>query len=71
MFGVDGAFVGPANPVDDIAGDELPWEVSRAFGSLARTAHLFVAVRGLVFEARSRLRPSCAASTTRTSSARR
>jgi len=50
MFGVDGAFVGPANPVDDIAGDELPWEVSRVFGSLDTDGHLFVAVRGLVFK---------------------
>ena len=50
MFGVDGAFVGPSNPVDDIPGDELPWEISRVIGRLDTAGHLFIVVRGLVFK---------------------
>jgi hypothetical protein len=50
MFGVDGPFVREENPVDDIQGDELPWEVERVFGSLDTDGRLFLAVRGLVFK---------------------
>lgn len=50
MFGVDGAFVGSTNPVDDIPGDELPWEIARTFGTLDTDGNLFVIVRGLVFK---------------------
>jgi hypothetical protein len=50
MFGVDGAFVGNANPVDDIPGDELPWEISSARGQLDTEGDLFLAVRGIVFK---------------------
>ena len=50
MFGVDGAFVGDTNPVDDIPGDELPWEIASARGQLDTEGDLFLAVRGIVFK---------------------
>jgi hypothetical protein len=50
MFGVDGAFVGEANPVDDIVGDELPWEIDLARGRLTTEGDLFLLVRGVVFK---------------------
>ena len=50
MFGVDGAFVGDTNPVDDIPGDELPWEIASARGQLDTAGELFLAVRGVVFK---------------------
>jgi len=50
MFGVDGAFVGDANPVDDIPGDELPWEIASAEGRLGVDGRLDLAVRGVVFK---------------------
>lgn len=51
MYGVDGPFVGEANPVDDIVGDELPWEV-RGFarGRVTTEGNVVVLVRGLVFK---------------------
>ena len=50
MFGVDGAFVGDVNPVDDIPGDELPWEIAFARGRLSTDGDLFLFVRGVVFK---------------------
>jgi hypothetical protein len=50
MFGVDGAFVGDANPVDDIPGDELPWEIDFARGKLDTDGKLLLVVRGVVFK---------------------
>jgi hypothetical protein len=50
MFGVDGAFVGEANPVDGIPGDELPWEISDAVGRLSTDGSLFLLIHGLVFK---------------------
>jgi hypothetical protein len=50
MFGVDGAFVGDANPLDDIPGDELPWVIDSARGRLTTDGSLFLLVRGVVFE---------------------
>ena len=50
MFGVDGAFVGDANPVDDIPGDELPWEIESARGRLDVDGELRLVVRGVVFK---------------------
>ena len=50
MFGVDGAFVGDQNPVDDIPGDELPWEIAFARGKLDTDGDLFLFVRGVVFK---------------------
>jgi hypothetical protein len=50
MYGVDGPFVGDANAVRDVAGDELPWEISGfARGELDNRGRLTVLVRGLVF----------------------
>ena len=51
MYGVDGPFVGDANPVDGIPGDELPWVVEgRVHGRLDSSGFLFLSVRGLVFK---------------------
>ena len=50
MYGVDEGFVGDANPIRDVAGDELPWVVEgSARGRLDVTGHLRIRVRGLVF----------------------
>jgi len=50
MYGVDGPFVGDANPVDGIPGDELPWVIKRASGFLLTNGKLKILVRGLVFK---------------------
>ena len=50
MFGVDGAFVGDANPIGGIPGDELPWEVRSARGHLDTAGNLFLRVKGVVFK---------------------
>jgi len=50
MYGVDEAFVGEANPIRGIVGDELPWEIERGVhGRLTNRGHLRIRVRGLVF----------------------
>src|SRR5262249_28757675 len=49
MYGVDGPFVGDANPVRGVVGDESPWGVDRAFGTLDTDGNLVIVVRGLVF----------------------
>jgi hypothetical protein len=48
MVGVDGAFVNH-NPIRGVIGDELPWEVGSANGSLDTDGHLVISIRGLVF----------------------
>ncbi len=50
MFGVDGLFVGEDNPIRDVVGDELPWEVRKAKGSLDTNGRLKILVKGLVFK---------------------
>ena len=50
MYGVDGPFVGDANPVRGVVGDESPWEVKRALGSLDSEGNLLILIRGLVFK---------------------
>lgn len=51
MYGVDGPFVGDAHPVDDIPGDELPWEIEGFVrGRLDSAGHLSLLVHGLVFK---------------------
>ncbi len=51
MYGVDGPFVGDANKVRGVQGDELPWAVARsAKGFLTTSGHLVIAVKGLVFK---------------------
>jgi len=50
MYGVDEAFVGAANPIRGIVGDELLWVVKgSAKGKLDAAGHLKIKVRGLVF----------------------
>jgi hypothetical protein len=50
MYGVDGPFVGDANGIRGIPGDELPWTVARFIrGRLDTLGHLQIEVRGLVF----------------------
>ena len=50
MYGVDGPFVGDANAIRGVPGDESPWEIKRALGSLDTEGHLQILVRGLVFK---------------------
>ena len=50
MVGVDGVFVGAANPQRGFAGDDLPWEIESAKGSIAPDGHLRLKVRGVVFK---------------------
>jgi hypothetical protein len=51
MYGVDGPFVGEANPIRGVIGDELPWEVAGFVrGRLYSTGRLVILVRGLVFK---------------------
>ena len=50
MYGVDGPFVGDANPVRGVIGDELPWDVTGfAVGDLDTNGRLRILVHGLVF----------------------
>jgi hypothetical protein len=50
MYGVDGPFVGDANPVRGVIGDELPWDVSGfIIGDLDTNGRLRILVHGLVF----------------------
>jgi len=51
MYGVDGPFIGDANPIRGIPGDEAPWEIARGvIGKLFTDGHLLLHVRGLVFK---------------------
>src|SRR5437588_8553566 len=45
MYGVDGGFVGHTD-IRGVRGDELPWMVSSASGSLTTDGHLMISVRG-------------------------
>jgi hypothetical protein len=49
MYGVDGPFVGDANPIRGVPGDESPWGIKSVFGSLDTEGRLLIVVRGLVF----------------------
>ncbi len=48
MYGVDEAFIN-SKEIRNVRGDELPWEVGSATGSLTVGGHLQITVRGLVF----------------------
>jgi hypothetical protein len=48
MYGVDGAFVN-SKEIRGVRGDELPWDVGSATGSLTVSGHLTISVRGIVF----------------------
>jgi len=50
MYGVEGPFLGEANAIRGVVGDEAPWEVERFIkGRLAKSGRLQILVRGLVF----------------------
>jgi hypothetical protein len=49
MYGVDGPFLGEENAIRDVEGDEAPWVIQSASGSLDTAGHLRIRVRGLVF----------------------
>ena len=49
MAGVNGPFLGAANPLRGIDGDTLPWVVRSAKGTLTSSGRLSLAVKGLVF----------------------
>ncbi|HZD54073.1 MAG TPA: hypothetical protein VE175_13570 [Woeseiaceae bacterium] len=48
MFGVDGPFLGNANPVRELDGGGLPWVVDQAEGRLSADGKLEVLVTGLI-----------------------
>ena len=48
MYGVDGPFINNSS-VRGVMGDELPWTIKGASGSLSSDGHLHVSVHGLVF----------------------
>ena len=48
MYGVDGPFVN-SKVIRGVRGDELPWTLGSATGSLSTDGHLHISVRGLVF----------------------
>ena len=48
MYGVDDGFVGHTD-IRGVRGDELPWMLTSATGSLTTNGHLSISVRGLVF----------------------
>ena len=47
MFPVHGAFVGPDNPINGLAGDDLPWTLAGAKGSLDSGGHVQIRLKGL------------------------
>ena len=50
MYGVDGPFLQNLHhPVRHVRGDELPWELKSAEGSVDTNGHIVIHVRGLVF----------------------
>ena len=49
MYGVDGPFLGAANAIRDVEGDEAPWVIDSARGTLDADGRLRLRVRGLVF----------------------
>ena len=49
MYGVDGPFVGDANPIRGLIGDELPWVIHSAKGWVGTDGRVKIHVRGLVF----------------------
>jgi hypothetical protein len=51
MYGVDGPFVGTDNPIRDVNGDGLPWEIEKFIsGTLDSKGNLTILVRGLVIK---------------------
>ncbi|HWO99670.1 MAG TPA: plastocyanin/azurin family copper-binding protein [Methylococcus sp.] len=51
MYAVDGPFVGDANPIRDVPGGGLPWQITKfAKGKLFADGRLVIQVKGLVFK---------------------
>ena len=48
MYGVDGPFINDSS-IRGVLGDELPWSIKNARGSLGTDGRLRISVRGLVF----------------------
>jgi hypothetical protein len=48
MYGVDGGFVNHKD-IRGVQGDELPWTLTSATGSLSTSGQLMISIRGLVF----------------------
>ena len=48
MYGVNGPFLGAANPVRGVDGDADPWFLKSAKGSLTSSGKLTISVKGLV-----------------------
>jgi hypothetical protein len=48
MYGVDGPFINDSS-IRGVLGDELPWSIKSARGSLGTDGRLRISVRGLVF----------------------
>jgi len=50
MYGVDGPFLGEANAIRGVVGDEAPWTIEHFIkGRLTKDGRLQILVRGLVF----------------------
>ena len=49
MYAVDGPFVGDENPIRNLPGDDLPWAIRSAEGTLLSDGSIAISVRGLVF----------------------
>src|SRR5258705_9157234 len=49
MYAVDGPFLGEANAIRGVVGDEAAWVLRSARGSLDTKGHLRIQVRGLIF----------------------
>jgi hypothetical protein len=51
MYGVDGPFLGEANAIRGVVGDEAPWTIAHFIkGRLTKGGRLQIVVRGLVFK---------------------
>jgi hypothetical protein len=49
MYAVDGPFLGATNAIDTVAGDDLPWTLGSAKGSIDSSGHVKAQIHGLVF----------------------
>jgi hypothetical protein len=49
MYAVDGPFVGDENPIRNLPGDDLPWAIRSAEGTLLSDGSIAISVHGLVF----------------------
>ena len=48
MYGVDGPFLNDSS-IRGVQGDELPWDIRKAKGTLSVDGHLVIQIKGLVF----------------------